>query len=170
MTAVPPPRLLADEMLGRLARWLRVLGYDTAWKRGVSDDVLLQQAERQGRLLLTRDTLLAQRRAVRRGAVTALLVRHDHLHDQLVQLRADLSLQQVAEPRCLVCNGELRPVTVEYAALRVPPYVAATQTAFRYCTACDRVVWPGTHWDEMLRVLRRAGVSMVDPLDGVRHP
>lgn len=153
-----PPRLLVDEMLGRLARWLRVLGYDTVWERGVADDALLERAERESRLLLTRDTLLMQRRVIRRGRVAALLVRPDLLQDQLAQLASDLPLQRVSEPRCLVCNGELRSVSARFAAPRVPPYVAATQPVFRYCAVCDRVVWQGTHWEEMLRVLRGVGV------------
>lgn len=155
-----PPRFLLDEMLGRLARWLRVLGYDADWAGGRPDDELLAAAEAEGRLLLTRDTRLLERRAIRRGRVRAHFVRHDHLEDQLGQLREELGLAPVGPPRCLVCNSPLAPVSAEEARPYVPPYVAATQTSFRYCPYCRRVMWPGTHWEEMRKLLRDVGVKL----------
>jgi uncharacterized protein with PIN domain len=123
---------------------------------------------------LTRDTLLMERRAVRRGRVHALFVNDDRLDDQLRQLRRDMGLARVGEPRCLVCNGRLTRISREQALPRVPPYVAGTQSAFRYCSACDRVVWPGTHWEAMLRVLRRAGIhegeAVVESRTGAAEP
>jgi uncharacterized protein with PIN domain len=157
------PRFLLDEMLGRLARWLRVLGYDAEWSAGRPDSELLRVAEEEGRLLLTRDTLLFQRRPVARNRVRAHFVRHDLLPDQLRQLRAELGLTRVGPPRCLVCNAELEPVTREWAAGRVPPYIALTHTSFRHCRSCARVVWQGTHWQAMNRLLRDAGLPAAMP-------
>jgi uncharacterized protein with PIN domain len=153
-----PPRLLLDEMLGRLARWLRVLGYDAEWAAGRPDDELLGLAARERRLLLTRDTRLLARRLISRGQVSACFVHDDHLLQQLVQLRADIGLRAVGPPRCLVCNAELLPISRAAASSKVPDYVAATQTAFKECPRCRRVMWPGTHWQAMLRVLAQAGI------------
>ncbi len=151
------PRFLVDRTLGRLTRWLRLLGYDAVWESG--DDVagLLARAQADGRVLLTRDTLVIERRPVRRGDVTAVLLRGDHVEEQLRQLRVELGLCRRGPARCLVCNERLEVLTVEQARLRVPAYVAETQTEFRYCAVCDRITWPATHWESASRVLRAAG-------------
>ncbi|GAB4258435.1 MAG: hypothetical protein Kow00122_16150 [Thermoleophilia bacterium] len=148
------PRFLADEMLGRLARWLRVMGYDTEWKAAVADADLLRQAESEGRVLLTRDTGLMERRAVRRGRVRAVFVRDDILEDQLRQLTSEEGLRP-GSPRCMVCNGELEPISRQRARPHVPAYVGLTQVAFRRCRGCGRVVWPGSHWEGIRATVRR---------------
>ncbi|GAB4254451.1 MAG: Mut7-C RNAse domain-containing protein [Thermoleophilia bacterium] len=150
-------------MLGRLGRWLRVLGYDAEDAGGRDDDALLRVAESERRMLLTRDTRFVERRAVRRGSVSALLVLHDHLTDQLRQLHEELGITQVGPPRCLVCNSALVNIEREQARGLVPEYVYRTQSRFRYCPHCDRVVWPGTHWQEMRRVLSAQGIISADP-------
>ena len=152
-------KILVDRTLGRLARWLRLLGYDTVWDAQAGPAELLARAEREGRLLLTRDTLLVERRAVHRGRVRAVLVRGDRLPEQLRQLRIEQGLHRVGPPRCLVCNGPLREVSPDEVRQRVPPYVAATQDRFTYCPVCDRVTWPATHWDDMQQRLAEAGFS-----------
>lgn len=152
-----PPRFLIDEMLGRLSRWLRILGYDAESVVGVEDGVLLERAAREGRVLLTRDTLLMERRAIRRGEVTAVLVRGDQIVDQLRCVREELDLLRQAEPRCLVCNVRLSLLSRSEAAARVPAYVFQTQHCFRECPSCARVYWRGTHWEHMDRLLREAG-------------
>jgi len=153
----PDHLFLLDKTVGRLARWLRVLGYDAAWDPSASPRELLQRAGEQSRILLTRNTLLVRRREVSRGVVRAVLVRHDLLVDQLRQLREELGLRPRGDPRCMVCNGRLQTIVQEEVQNRVPPYVAATETDFHYCPACDRVTWPATHWQGMMGILERAG-------------
>lgn len=150
-------RLLADRTVGRLARYLRMVGYDTVWDPAASAGALLQRAETEGRVVLTRDRLLVERRPVRRGSVRAVLVRHDLVGDQLAQVREELGLRRMQPPRCLVCNGALVDMPAAEARRRVPPYVAATQERFTYCPVCDRVTWPATHWRDMQRRLCEAG-------------
>ncbi len=152
-----PPLFLLDRTLGRLVRWLRALGYDTAWDRSGGPAAVLARAAEEGRVVLTRDTLLMERRPVRRGQVSAVLVRADHLVDQLAQLRREEGLIRRGEPRCLVCNGLLQVRSREDVREHVPPYVAQTQTRFTYCPVCDRVTWPATHWQNMQRTLDDAG-------------
>jgi len=142
-------KLLVDGMLGRLGRWLRILGYDTGFDAGADDWALLRRARAENRLLLTRDHQLAARRAV-----SALLIESEDLAAQVRQVVEVVGPSpEGAFTRCPVCNGRLAPLSREAARERVPPHVYRTQEAFRLCTACDRVYWRGTHWARMRQML-----------------
>ncbi|MEW6246333.1 MAG: Mut7-C RNAse domain-containing protein [Nitrospirota bacterium] len=149
-------RFFADAMLGKLARWLRILGYDTAYEKVIADDVLIQRVLHENRWLLTRDTYLAQRRILR-GRHT--LIAGDRVHDQLRQLNRELGLcldpNGQAAYRCADCNALLEPIAKEQAAPLVPPFVAAQYREFIRCPQCGRVYWPGTHWTNLCRELQR---------------
>jgi len=138
---------LADSMLGRLARWLRLLGYDTAYENDADDLQLARRARAEGRVLLTRDRALAARRGLR-----TLLVNSELLEEQIAQIRETFGPPpEPALSRCSVCNAVLEPITPQEAALRVPPYILRTQKQFRACPDCGRVYWEGTHLEEMRR-------------------
>lgn len=153
MTA--PPRFLADAMLGRLARWLRVLGFDAEYDATHPDPVLVRRAADEGRILLTRDRhLLRELRPAR-----ALEVRADAPLAQLAEVVAALGLTPPAEPftRCLVCNAELSPPLAEDEAARlVPPASRGLPGAVRVCPCCGRTYWPGSHVRRMRDALARA--------------
>ncbi len=150
MSALDPPRFVVDVMLGRLARWLRALGYDTFYDPLLEDAALAEQARREDRVLLTRDVELTRRRGL-----TALLIRDDKLARQLRQVVRELQLDDArAFTRCVECNAELVDLRRSDAAARVPPYVFETQDYFRECPSCHRVYWRGTHWEHMRRALR----------------
>ena len=136
-----PPRLVADAMLGRLARWLRLIGYDTQYWRTGSDAALISFARAEGLLIITRDHQLAGRHGVR-----ALLEEAEELEQQIEEVRAALGGQPLPFTRCPECNGLL--VDLVHAAARdlVPPFVWRTQSAFRRCPECGRIYWKGTHW------------------------
>jgi len=138
-------KFLADGMLGRLAKWLRILGYDTAYDSSADDHALVHQARAEGRILLTRDTALARRRGIR-----ALLIQSQDVEAQVRQVLEDFNLTPAnAFSRCPVCNIPLEPLDRTAARDRVPPYVHATQDQFHCCTQCGRVYWRGTHWANM---------------------
>jgi uncharacterized protein with PIN domain len=138
-------KLLADGMLGTLAKWLRLLGYDTAYDNVADDHALARRARAEGRMLLTRDRELANRRGLH-----TLLIESEVLEEQVRQVQGALGPPpDPALSRCAVCNTELEPVSPEDIAIRVPPYVVRTQTDFRRCPGCGRVYWPGTHVDGM---------------------
>jgi uncharacterized protein with PIN domain len=146
-----PLRLLADGMLGRLAKWLRLLGYDTAYDNAAADPDLARRARVEGRVLLTRDRELAARRGLR-----TLLIQSEVLEEQVREVQDALGLPpDPALSRCAVCNTVLEPVSPEDVAERVPPYVLRTQREFRRCPSCGRVYWPGTHVDEMREQLEQ---------------
>jgi uncharacterized protein len=139
-----PPRLIVDAMLGRLARWLRLMGYDTVYWRTGSDAALAAQAQGEDRLIITRDRELAGRRGVR-----ALYVQAETLDAQIEEVRAALGADPESLSRCAECNGELVEITHAEARPLVPTYVWHTQTFFKRCRACGRVYWRGTHWPGM---------------------
>lgn len=144
-----PLRLLADGMLGRLARWLRASGYDTTFMPDSNDHDLLRCARAEGRVLLTADRGLASRRGAR-----VLLIEAQALADQLEQVREALGPPHGGEfSRCVACNGELVPVNKSELADQLPPYVLATQNEFRRCPDCGRAFWPGTHVEHMRQML-----------------
>ncbi len=138
-----PPRLLVDAMLGTLARWLRLMGYDAEYWGAGTDEALAERARQEGRLLITRDRQLAGRRGV-----NALLVHAEALDHQIAEVRT--ALRELGDlpvaARCGECNGELEPLPREEARALVPPYVWNTQPAFQRCLRCHRVYWRGTHW------------------------
>jgi uncharacterized protein with PIN domain len=138
-------------MLGTLAKWLRILGYDTLFDPDIDDHQLVRLARAEGRLILTRDRELARRRGVR-----VLLIASEHLDDQIRQVLADLDLEPDRSfSRCPVCNEPLVAIDRETARSRVPAYVARTQRTFRSCPICQRVYWRGTHWQHINEQLAR---------------
>jgi len=147
------PTFLLDGMLGRLARWLRILGYDAAFEADREDSQLVRRARAEARILLTRDHALARRRGVR-----ALLIGSEQLEDQLAQLQRELGLARVGRhPRCLVCNEPLEPIPRDQVWGLVPPYIFVHHSDFYLCPSCERVYWPGTHWQGMQERLRESG-------------
>lgn len=144
------PRFIADAMLGKLARWLRLLGYDTLYLQ--DDDAAIAQRTRvEGRILLTRDHGLAARRGLR-----VILIASQELESQLTQVvREAGSLPPDIPPRCMTCNVPLQDISPEEARESVPPYVAQTQHEFRRCLCCGRITWPATHWRGIQERLNR---------------
>lgn len=149
-----PPRFLADAMLGRLARWLRTLGYDTAYDPSVDDPDLVAQADAEGRVLLTRDRHLVKHLRPARS----VLVRSDAPLAQLREVVGACGLGPPTAPfsRCTVCNGPLRPATAEEVAASVPELVRERGGAVWRCGACGRTYWDGSHTRRMRRTLADA--------------
>ncbi len=152
--AVVKPRFLADCNVGRLARWLRALGYDASYHAQIGDSELVREAAAENRVLLTRDRDLTRRRVIQTGVVRAILIRDDHVIDQLRQVFAELGLElKAALTRCIECNSELESRLPAVVAARVPPYVRQTQSRYSECPECGRIYWAGTHWQRMRQVL-----------------
>jgi uncharacterized protein len=144
---------IADSMLGRLARWLRVMGCDVEYFPEIGDAELVERGERSGRLILTRDTLLIRRRRARDNF---FFVEGDHFRDQVRQVVRAFALEPCGGflTRCLECNALLHDIDREVAAGKVPPYVFATQEQFQSCPGCGRLFWGGTHRERMEEELR----------------
>jgi uncharacterized protein len=153
MTVVKP-RFLADCNVGRLARWLRALGYDASYHAQIGDAELVREAAAENRVVLTRDRDLTRRRVIQTGLVRALLIRDDVVTDQLRQVFAEMGLGlERALSRCIECNTELEERVPALVAERVPPFVRQTQSKYSECPRCGRIYWAGTHWRHMNEVL-----------------
>ena len=155
----PAPLFIADAMLGSLARWLRMLGFDVAYEAHIPDAYLVRRALEQHRVLLTRDRKLAQEWTVPQLYV----VKAERTLAQVAEVLERFDLAAAARPfsRCSLCNAPLRAATGQEIAAKVPPYVRSTTDTFRTCPVCGRVYWRGTHTGNMLRALERfAGVSV----------
>jgi uncharacterized protein len=151
---VPSPPLLADEMLGRLARYLRMLGCDTAYARGWSDDEIAKRAPEDGRRLLTRDRALARR------VPGSVLLSHADLEGQLREvLRAipDVS-RELRFERCTLCNGNLAPVGPAPPTSGSGGRPPDGRTIYR-CGACGHEYWDGSHTAAVRRRLEEWGVT-----------
>ena len=156
MPAEPPPRFLADRMVGTLAKWLRLLGYDTVYMPEVSPASVKREARRQGRILLTRRTCFLNQRDM----PPFVFIRADRFREQLKQVCIDLRLTVSSSllRRCSVCNQELETIDRERVQSRVPVYVWQTQKIFSHCRKCQRVYWNATHRARILEELRHIGM------------
>ena len=150
-------RFLCDAMLGGLAKWLRVAGYDTYYARegtDVSDRSLTQKALEEGRVLLTSDGGFLERKPVRDGSVGFLMIPYLPLEEQLRMVVERFALSR-RESRCMECNGELSVVSPGAVEDRIPPGVAGYHEEFFLCSSCGRVFWHGSHWDRISGRLER---------------
>ena len=138
---LPEPRFLLDVHLGTLARRLRLLGLDVAYRNDADDDELVEQAAREDRMLLTRDRGLLQRRALTRGAY----VRGEQPDEQVRDVLDRFAPPLAPFTRCVSCGAPLRSVPREQVLDEVEPGTRRTATRFTRCTACGRVYWPGAH-------------------------
>jgi uncharacterized protein with PIN domain len=152
----PTPRFLADRMVGKLARWLRLLGYDTVYLPQLSPDGVMREARRQGRIILTRDTRIRRRK----DAPSFVFLDNDRFREQLKQVVQTLQLNPTGWllTRCSECNVTLRLVEKDEVQDRVPAYVWQTQAEFRCCPDCHRIYWGATHKEHVLEELRRLGL------------
>lgn len=157
MRLVAAPKFIADINVGKLARWLRVMGYDTLLFRNGDDSAMVELAAREDRIILTRDTRIMARRAVSRGQVKAVLIDGDEMGRQLRQVARELNLGSVIKPfvLCLECNEPLVSRRKEEIRDRVPAYVYQNQDEFMECPNCRRIYWKGTHWRAMTERLAR---------------
>ncbi|MEB3844552.1 MAG: Mut7-C RNAse domain-containing protein [Desulfurococcales archaeon] len=151
-------RFVADTMLGELARWLRILGYDTLYSRVYSDNQLLNIASRTGRILLTRDKGLYYR--ARKKGVRTVYIEFDSIEWRLAELRAKLGLKLEADPsksRCPECNAPLVKVEDKWKVKdRVPPGAWEAYDVFYLCPRCGRVYWEGGHWRNIRRIVEES--------------
>lgn len=150
-------KFIVDINVGKLAKWLRVMGYDALIFRGKEDDEMIKIALSQGRVVLTRDGELMKRRVVITGRLKAVLVKGEDALTQLRQIVKALNLDYRFRPFsiCLECNQALLNRDREEVGDLVPPYIFRTQTRYMECPSCHRIYWPGTHWQAMNRELEK---------------
>lgn len=149
------PRFLVDGMLGSLARWLRISGYDAEYRRDADDEPLMEEASMTGRVLLTRDRALALR--ARKRCIEAVLVNREGDVEQLGELAAALGLQlDPSSSRCPRCNGVLTRVERDQVQGRVPEASLEAFDDFWVCGSCGGVYWRGSHWSHIASTIEEA--------------
>ncbi|HEY4556489.1 MAG TPA: Mut7-C RNAse domain-containing protein [Lysobacter sp.] len=152
-----PPRFVLDVHLGRLAGYLRLLGFDTAYRNDAHDEDLFDEALQRGRMLLTRDVGLLKRGRLRHGA----FVYSTEPVAQLVETLERFGLHDGLAPftRCVHCNGRVDPIDPDLAP-DIPPRVRLRGGPFSRCRGCGQLYWRGTHEARLRERLLRAGLCI----------
>lgn len=152
-----PTRFIVDSNVGKLAKCLRMMGYDTLFVNSIADDKLIDIALAEERILLTKDTQIMRRRVVANGRLKALLIEADNPRRQVLQVVKELNLDCHFNQftRCLECNYPLAPRNREEVKELVPAFVWRTQNQYMQCPQCCRIYWRGTHWQRMKAELEK---------------
>jgi uncharacterized protein with PIN domain len=150
-------KFIVDHNVGKLAKWLRMIGYDTTLFRSSDDSRMVANALMEGRVILTRDTQIMKRRVVTSGKLKTILIQSDKSELQIRQVIDNLRLDCQFRPFtiCLECNQPLVAKNREDVVDLVPQYVFQTQHHYLQCPTCDRIYWRGTHWQSMTQKLER---------------
>jgi hypothetical protein len=151
------PKFIVDHNVGKLTRWLRIMGYDTWFFNGTNDVDLIAAALAEGRVILTRDTQIVKRGVIASGRLKAVLIQSDEPEQQMRQVIDTLNLDCQFRPfaLCLECNQPLLARSPPQVKDRVPLYVFQTQSQYMECPACHRIYWRGTHWQAMTKRLKK---------------
>jgi uncharacterized protein with PIN domain len=146
------PAFILDAHLGRLAAYLRLLGFDSLYRNDFTDEELAQRSADGQRILLTRDRGLLKRSIVTRG----YCVRSADPREQLREVTDRFDLSRMAAPfrRCLTCNGLLQPAEKQSVQNRLPPGTRERYDEFYRCAGCGKIFWPGSHYARLQAILR----------------
>ncbi|MFC1869888.1 Mut7-C RNAse domain-containing protein [Chloroflexota bacterium] len=152
-------KFIVDHNVGKLARWLRMMGYDTAFFNGSDDSSMIRIALNQGRVILTRDSQIMKRGVITTGRLKTILIDSAEPEQQKRQVIAALNLDCQFRPftLCLECNQPLEERSKQEVQDRVPLYVFQTQSHYMECPDCHRIYWQGTHWQAMTQKLEKCG-------------
>lgn len=155
MRLIKTLKFIVDHNVGKLAKWLRIMGYDTLFFNGSNDSSMVSTALNEERVILTRATQIMKRRVVTSGRLSAIFIRSDDPEQQMCQVIEDLNLDCQFRPFavCLECNQPLLERSKQQVEERVPPYVFQTQSQYMECPVCHRIYWRGTHWQAMTKKL-----------------
>jgi uncharacterized protein with PIN domain len=148
-------KFLLTRELGRLAKWLRILGFDTEYFKENNAGSLIIRALREERIIVTRNQRLPKPRGLK-----VILIKSENLKSQIAQIQEALKIklnQDNMFTRCIICNEKLASIEKEKVKDRVPEYVFNTQEDFITCPRCKRIYWQGTHWGNVKATLGGIG-------------
>ncbi|MCX6775375.1 MAG: Mut7-C RNAse domain-containing protein [Candidatus Micrarchaeota archaeon] len=147
---------VADEMLKKLARWLRLLGVETLYPDSIDDDEIIKFTKKHDKVLLTMDSELCRR--ARKQGLSVFLMPRKSTEEQLVLLIKRFKLDVSDAPSkvlCPLCNGMLKEAGKKDVKSKVPPEVLSKHEAFWMCKKCKKVFWEGSHWERIKRNLEK---------------
>ena len=150
-------KFVCDVMLGTLAKWLRILGFDTKYSRDFEDDEILRIAEEENRVVLTRDKLLANK------AKKAVYINERSLDEQIKKVLNELKInvdERKILTRCILCNVKVEKIEKEKVKGKVPSHVFENHDEFWICPNCQRIYWAGTHWQNMEEKIKKISNNM----------
>lgn len=152
------PKFVTDVHLGRLTRYLRMIGLDVLYKNNFEDDEIVLFSLKDRRAILTRDRGILKRNEVTHG----YWIRSTKVEEQVNEVlkRFDLQKEIKEFSRCIECNALLKPIKKEIIIYQLPPKVAQSQNEFYQCPSCNKVYWKGTHYQRMLTFVRRLGMGV----------
>jgi uncharacterized protein with PIN domain len=147
-------RFIADRTLGKLAKKLRVLGFDVVYWRGGNLEGALKAAASEGRTLLTRSRRVQEKTE----GLPILVVEANDPQQQILEVLSSFKLRPEADQffsRCLMCNEALVPIPKGEAEGKVPDFILRTYDSFHICPRCRRIYWPGTHFQRMKKEMAK---------------
>jgi uncharacterized protein with PIN domain len=147
-------RFILTKELGRLVKWLRILGFDAEYFEQGNSGSLIIRALREERIILTRNQRLPQARGLK-----IVLIRKEKIKEQLAEIMKSLHIRPDSAmmfSRCILCNEKLVAIAKKKVEDKVPAYVFATQKDFVTCPKCQRLYWQGTHWGNVKEALKEA--------------
>jgi len=156
-------RFIVDVNVGGLAPLLRMLGQDTAYDNRAGDGEIAARAEREGRIVLSRDTALLKRKKIAYGRLVLSVIPYDQLAEVVGFFRLPRPFSLFS--RCLVCNRLLAGVEKDIIRHRLEPKTERYFHDFKICPGCDRIYWRGSHYEAMLARLQKTGVLPGAPGD-----
>ncbi len=147
------PRFVADVMLGRLAKWLRIAGFDVRYSNKFTDDELIAISNLEQRVLLSRDTRLL----IRKPVTKFIFLKSQEIQKQIRQIFETMNITVLTAllTRCLACNEALIETPRETVRERVPEFVYKTQSRFKTCPKCGKIFWAGTHRNAVIQTIQR---------------
>jgi hypothetical protein len=156
-------KFIVDHNVAKLARWLRMMGYDAIVFDQSDDWQMIRTALAENRTIITKDTSVIKRRVITSGKLRALLVSSDDPEEQIHQVINTFQLDRSKSlSLCLECNVPLVAIIREEIKDRIPPYVYQTKSQFFQCPVCHRVYWQGTHWEAMTKTLSKLIKKKID--------
>ncbi|MEM3833638.1 MAG: Mut7-C RNAse domain-containing protein [Thermoprotei archaeon] len=154
-------KFLTDGMLGKLTRFLRILGFDTIYFRGTNDNELLTISQKDNRILITRDRELHQR-AIKMN-IKSILITETSLKNQLLQIVSKLNISldlDTAETRCPLCNTKLEHISKYEIKNKIPEKIFASHEEFWICKKCNKIYWMGSHWKSINKTILSVNSSL----------
>ena len=147
ISLINTPKFAVDSMLGTISKKLRILGYDSTFSSNIEDEKLLVEAKNQGRIIVTKDVMLAQR--AQKTGIDSILVTNNDETMQFIEIKKFLRIESfnisVEKSRCASCNGTLKTIEKKLVDGRVLDNVLKFTNNFWECISCQKVFWEGSH-------------------------